>query len=86
MALKLEQLKDTEVTIEYIVKDWLKTHGYDGLCNPDLECGCFLRDDIILCESPTGCVAGHETTDVLDDGKEHQVIYIGKNKKEQNHV
>lgn len=31
-----------------MIKDWLKTHGYDGLVYVDLECGCHV-DDLIPC-------------------------------------
>ena len=31
-----------------IVTDYLKTHGYDGVCHPESECGCFL-DDLVPC-------------------------------------
>ena len=27
-----------------IIAEYLKAHGYDGLCNPDQECGCGLGD------------------------------------------
>ena len=30
------------MTVEKIVKEWLKVNGYAGLCNPDAECGCEL--------------------------------------------
>ena len=54
-----------------IIKDWLKTHGYDGLALPsDVgECGCWIDenpDDFIPCESdPCFCIAGHK---VVKDG------------------
>ncbi len=27
-----------------IVKEYLKKNGYDGLCNPEIPCGCGLDD------------------------------------------
>lgn len=36
------------MTIEDIIKQYLKDNGFDGLCNPDLECGCGL-DDLMPC-------------------------------------
>jgi hypothetical protein len=32
-----------------IIIEYLKTHGFDGLCNPYGECGCGI-DDLIPCE------------------------------------
>jgi len=34
-----------------IVESSLNKMGYDGLCNPDLECGCFIGD-LAPCDSP----------------------------------
>jgi hypothetical protein len=37
------------MTVKEILIEWLKKHGYDGLCNPYHECGCGLND-FILCQ------------------------------------
>lgn len=37
-----------------ILRDWLKAHGYDGLCDAETECGCNL-DDFAPCECPKRC-------------------------------
>ena len=34
-----------------IVMSFLRRHGYDGLCNPDIECGCILGD-FMPCDYP----------------------------------
>ena len=39
------------ITVKDIVKDWLKTHGYDGLLDDD-GCGCTLDD---FCPCGTLC-------------------------------
>lgn len=47
------------MNVKEIVSSWLKAHGYDGLCNTDIECGC-LADDLAPCgEIHEGCQAGH---------------------------
>jgi hypothetical protein len=50
-------------TIHEIVREYLEREGYDGLANPDLECGCFL-DDLFPCGgdlcSVNECEAGHK--------------------------
>lgn len=49
------------MNIHDIVKDWLTTHGYDGLAGD--ECGCQL-DDLMPCgcSHETECVAGKLST------------------------
>lgn len=36
------------MNVKEIVIDWLKTHGYTGLANTSIECGCGL-DDLMPC-------------------------------------
>jgi len=44
------------MTVTEIVWDYLKSHGYDGLCGD--ECGCGL-DDLMPCDRHTDCVPGY---------------------------
>jgi hypothetical protein len=48
------------MTVKEILIDWLKDHGYDGLCNCDIECGCLI-EDLIPCEyvNDRFCEAGY---------------------------
>ncbi|GAG31053.1 unnamed protein product [marine sediment metagenome] len=50
-----------EWDVQKILSDWLRAHGYDGLCNLDAECGCELSD---LCpymdESILDCKPGYK--------------------------
>lgn len=43
------------MTVKEIMREWLKSNGYDGLCSPGY-CGCDL-DDLMACcsESVTMC-------------------------------
>jgi len=46
--------------LKEIVKSWLETNGYDGLCDSDNECGCKL-DDLMPCGEPgMNCEPGYE--------------------------
>lgn len=57
---------ESQITVDEIVKAYLKAHGYDGLYHPDWECGCWV-DDLLLCGSHCGdCKPGVEQTN--DDG------------------
>jgi len=49
------------MNVNEIIKSWLTTYGYDGLCNPDMECGC-LVSDLAPCGEVDGlgCVAGYK--------------------------
>lgn len=45
---------------------WLKADGYDGLCNPGLECGC-TTDDLMPCGEPgCDCEPAYAAKDGLD--------------------
>jgi hypothetical protein len=71
------------MNIKLIVEDWLKSHGYDGLCNPEIPCGC-LSGDLAPCgELHEDCQPGHredvgESCDCGCDGQgtEHWHITI----------
>jgi len=56
--------------VHEIIKTWLEENGYDGLCDPDTECGCELSDLMPCSEGWEHCQAGHKK----DDG----LIYPGK--------
>ncbi len=47
-------------TIIELTRAQLKAQGYDGLCNPDAECGCKL-DELFPCDEPSmvNCEAGY---------------------------
>lgn len=45
-------------TVKEIVKKWLIDNKYDGLCDPDYECGCEVND-LMPCDMPNvDCMAG----------------------------
>jgi len=54
------------MTVKEIIKAYLDEHGYDGLCNPDQECGC-RKDDLCPFENvELDCQPGHKRRG--DDG------------------
>lgn len=46
-------MNETRVTVASIVKEWLKSHGYDGLCYK-ADCGCGL-DGLMPCGDDCSC-------------------------------
>ena len=67
-------------TVEEILRDWLKQHGYDGLRGADVECGCSLDHHFIPCgEVDLGCEAGYKGPD--PSGECDFLIYAKKPKK-----
>jgi len=71
------------VNIIQIVRDWLKSHPeYDGLANPELECGCHIQD-LMPCEMPDfyGCDAGHIDK---ERSKHSYFIVLGPKQKQRD--
>ena len=54
-------------TIPAICAAWLKENGFDGLCDPEMECGCSVLD-LMPCSTPglNTCVPAHK--ELQDDG------------------
>jgi hypothetical protein len=64
------------MTILEIVREYLKANGYDGLCNPDAECGCVL-DDLMPCSEPgMECQAGHRVKPGPDDDPDNEWLIV----------
>jgi len=62
-----------------IVREWLRDHGFDGLCNCAAECGCRL-DDLMPCEEPgPDCEAGYDV-DPPDDRADDVHFWIAPQK------
>jgi len=55
------------LTIPAICAAWLTANGYDGLCDPGVECGCGVLD-LMPCATPglNTCVPAHK--ELQDDG------------------
>lgn len=63
-----------------IVQGYLVTNGFDGLCAPELECGCVLSD-LQPCQNDfSGCVPGYAVSS--DDGEcDFYVVTVRPNKE-----
>jgi hypothetical protein len=62
-----------------ICKEWLESHGYDGLYDP-YECGCELSDLMPCGEPHPDCTAGYKS--VADPATGYDFM-IGPEKKEE---
>jgi len=59
-------MKDESKTVLDIIKSYLRDNGFDGLCEPDTECGCGL-DDLAPCDGIIqDCIPAYRIT--LRDG------------------
>ena len=57
-----------KMTVKVIIGDYLKSHGFDGLCHPETECGCGLDDLIGPCEgAQQDCRPAHKIQDPEGD-------------------
>jgi hypothetical protein len=58
-----------------IVQKYLYDNGYDGLANPEQDCGCPIHD-LFMCQRALGdCVPGYKKMESDGDW----LIYEGKN-------
>ena len=48
------------ISVKEIVAKWLEANGYDGLADPDRECGCQISDLMPCGEGSLECEAGHK--------------------------
>lgn len=66
-----------------IAIEWLKNNGFDGLCDPSIECGCHI-DDFMPCGEPgIHCEAGHQVEAPHDSGVDY-FIWPGKAQPEDS--
>jgi len=64
------------MNLKSIIEEWLTDNGYDGLCNPDEECGCSF-DDFMPCSEPSmECQAGNKRK-TPDGSSVDYFLYIG---------
>lgn len=53
------------MTVRQILEEWLKAHGYDGLCTTG--CGCRIGDLMACDECPDNCEPGYKAERAYGD-------------------
>jgi len=60
-------MKEDQIPVKEIVRQYLVRHGYDGLYSDLLECGCDLAD-LMPCDGNChGCIPGYKVEDQSDE-------------------
>lgn len=56
----MAEMSKDGTSVKEMVREFLDANGYDGLVNPDTECGC-PKDDLFLCGEGQagGCVCAY---------------------------
>jgi hypothetical protein len=59
----------TNLSVEGIIKKYLRENGFDGLCNCEMECGCLL-ENLVPCDSldEIHCEPGYRVSTPDKDG------------------
>lgn len=61
--------------VKTILVKFLTDNGYDGLCNPDAECGCGI-DDLAPCGSSfLGCKAAYKSKNITEQSRDCDEYY-----------
>lgn len=58
-----------QINVEEIVLKYLKKNGFDGLFNPNLDCGCE-KDDLFACclgDNTVECIPGYKCNQKCDE-------------------
>ena len=72
-------MKEDQIPVKEIVRQYLVRHGYDGLCADGYECGCDLKRLMHCAFNPRNCRPGYKTGDPSG-----QFLYlIGSEKEKQ---
>ena len=70
-----------EMTIKQIVRDYLLGSEYDGLYDPNCECGCEINDLFPCDDVCPDCVAGYKISCTCGQGCPY---HIASKKEEEN--